>query len=292
MCEPRSDEIGRQRAAERQHHHDDGPRDELPGAVTTTVRDGPRRPAATPRMDLPLELKRHLVRSLPRLRRLFAAGTLLCSLLPFLFSPLDDPRAHPALDEPGADRLPRPAARFLDARRLFHPAPREESRRGSPAALLEGLVRLRRSIPPGGIRAVSCAYPRTGAALDWASVTLVTQMSGDKFPKLVQLRERWCVCGRPTWRRPGVASTDDEVLAKAAACTAEEAMVEAASTVDEVVAEGASTAEEVVAKAAHVHGEQGRGRGCVHGGQGRGRGCVHGRRGRGRGCARPRRTRT
>ena len=180
-----------------------GPHDELPGVVTTT-RDGSRRPASRddaahmdlpPLLDLPL-LRRHLVRNLPFLRRLCAAGTLLCSLLPFL-SPLDDPRAlrgHPVLGEPGADRLSRRAARFLDARQMFHPPPREERRRrGGAAALLEGLVRLRRSIPPGGIRAVSCAYPRTGAALDWASVTLVTQMSGDKFPKLVQLRERWCV---------------------------------------------------------------------------------------------------
>ena len=216
--------------------------------MTTTVRDGPRRPAATPRMDLPLELKRHLVRSLPRLRRLFAAGTLLCSLLPFLFSPLDDPRAHPALDEPGADRLPRPAARFLDARRLFHPAPREESRRGSPAALLEGLVRLRRSIPPGGIRAVSCAYPRTGAALDWASVTLVTQMSGDKFPKLVQLRERWCVRAGGGGRQSMPCIHGGR--GRGQSCS--------------------------------VFGGRGCGRGCVHGGRGRGRGCsAHGGHGRG-----------
>ena len=56
--------------------------------------------------------------------------------------------------------------------------------------LLKSLVLMFRAMPPGAMRAVAHAFPRR-TAVSHDCVTLVTQMSLDKFPKLVQLHRRW-----------------------------------------------------------------------------------------------------
>lgn len=99
------------------------------------------------------------------------AGIVFCALLPFI-APLHNRATEFAFWESDL-RLP------------------GDTRRASED-FLQSLELLYDSMPPGTVRTVVHAYPRQ-MQVSFDSVTLVTQISLDKFPQLVRLRQRWCV---------------------------------------------------------------------------------------------------